>query len=161
MNAPNFGEMFMAAKSGQISYRDRTLVLSDSVPAQLGQRFSVTIESTNARFPQGVGVSTDVAVFGEAVPRAVVWEYFSVPPAERTFRRSQLPFMFEVECRSPTGELSFYNMAELDGGKQSWWHGGSCMWVEPIAHGRRYHCNDFELDDDFDDIIFTVTWRDA
>lgn len=30
------------------------------------------------------------------------------------------------------------------------------MIAEEIAGGRRYRCNDFDFDDDFDDLIFTV-----
>ncbi len=31
------------------------------------------------------------------------------------------------------------------------------MVATDIPGGRRYSCNDFELDDDFDDLVFTVT----
>lgn len=41
------------------------------------------------------------------------------------------------------------------------WHAGLCngaaMYSEDIPNGKRYHCNDGVEDDDFDDIIFTVT----
>jgi hypothetical protein len=30
------------------------------------------------------------------------------------------------------------------------------MIAEDVAGGRRYRCNDFELDEDFDDLVFTV-----
>jgi hypothetical protein len=136
-------------------YGGKSLVLSDKLPAKLGERFVVTIESTNSMLPQGVGISEGVRIFGETVKRAVVWEYFSLQPSERLEKKSLLPFTFEVECRNKSGSLSFYNMAEFKG-RQQWWCGGSCMWFEEIDQGRRYHCNDFELDDDFDDIIFTV-----
>ncbi|MCK4934954.1 MAG: hypothetical protein KAR79_05145 [Simkaniaceae bacterium] len=33
---------------------------------------------------------------------------------------------------------------------------GSAMYSEDIEDGKRYFCNDGDLDDDFDDIIFTV-----
>ena len=33
---------------------------------------------------------------------------------------------------------------------------GAAMIVEEIENGRRYRCNDWEPDEDFDDIIFTV-----
>lgn len=152
----DFGQLFTASKGQPVPYNGRLLVLSDRVPATLGQRLVVTIESTRSEHPQGVGISEGVALFGEVVKRGVVWEYFSLPPDRRGAARSALPFSFEVECRNKRGFLSFYNMAEFDG-RQEWWHAGSCMWVEPIANGRRYHCNDFERDDDFDDIVFTVT----
>ncbi len=34
---------------------------------------------------------------------------------------------------------------------------GACMYSEDIPNGKRYFCNDGDLDDDFNDIIFTVT----
>ncbi|MCB1117403.1 MAG: hypothetical protein KDK50_02345, partial [Chlamydiia bacterium] len=36
-------------------------------------------------------------------------------------------------------------------------HNGAAMIVEEIPNGRRYRCNDGEPDDDFDDIVFTIT----
>ncbi len=155
MATPNFNLLFRETKGKPVMYAGRHLVLSDRVPAKLGQRFNITIESTSSKYAQGVGISEGVTVFGELVKRAVVWEYFSVEPSKRQFSGSILPFEFQVECRNKSGFLSFYNMAEFQG-RQEWWSAGSCMWVEQLTNGRRYHCNDFELDDDFDDIIFTV-----
>jgi hypothetical protein len=160
MTALNFGQLFIESKGQPLAYKGKSLILSDRVPAACGQRFTVTIESTASSYPQGIGISENVRVFDDKARRAVVWEYFSLPPHERGKRKSALPFSFEVECRNKKGWLSFYNMAECNG-QQSWWHAGSCMWVESIAGGRRYHCNDFELDDDFDDLVFTVTGLDA
>ena len=156
----NFGELFIASGGRPLDFGGHQLILTDKIPARLGQRFRVTIESVASAYPQGVGISEQVEVFGEKVRRAVVWDYYSVPPDERSGRRVMLPFAFDVACRSKSGHLSFYNMTEY-GGRQEWWHGGSCMWVEPLRNGRRYHCNDFEPDADFDDIVFMVEWGEA
>ena len=104
---------------------------------------------------RGSGVSEGVEVSGERVKRAVIWEYFSLLPELREVEQSRLPFSFEVVCRNKKGSLSFYNMTEFRG-RQEWWHGGSCMFAEDIPGGRRYRCNDFELDEDFDDLVFSV-----
>ena len=155
MAVPNFGELFIESKGEPIEYGDRTLIMLDRLPAKLGQRFLVTIESTNSTYPQGVAMSEGVEVFGERQRRAVVWEYFSLPPDRRKREKSDLPFSFEVSCRNKRGVVSFYNMAEVDG-RQAWWHGGACMVSEEIPGGRRYFCNDFQLDDNFDDLVFSV-----
>ncbi|MBI3207018.1 MAG: hypothetical protein HYZ29_36105 [Myxococcales bacterium] len=152
---PNFGELFKRSKGQAVSYEGQTLVMLDRFPAKLGETLLVTIESTDASWPQGVGMSDGVELFGVRERRAVVWEYFSVPPEERASVRSRLPFSFEVKCRNKRGSISFYNVTELDG-RQEWWHGGACMIVDEIPNGRRYLCNDFELDDDFNDLVFTV-----
>lgn len=151
----NFGELFRQGRSAEIQHRGRTIMLLDRVPAKLGEKFVVTLEQTASPYVQGVGMSEGVEVFGERQKRAVVWEYFSLAPAERQMTRSKLPFSFEVTCRNKAGYLSFYNMAEVQG-RQEWWHGGSCMMAQDIPDGRRYHCNDIELDDDFDDLVFSV-----
>lgn len=152
---PNFGELFMKSKGRPLTYDGRTLVLLDEFPARLGDRLIVTIESTNATWPQGIGMSEGIEVFGTRTKRAVVWEYFSVPPEHRSSARSRLPFSFEITCRNKKGSISFYNMTEFEG-RQEWWTGGSCMIVTEIPDGRRYACNDFEPDDDFDDLVFSV-----
>lgn len=160
MSGPNFGELFIESKGQPITFNGRTLMMLDRLPAKFNQRFTVTIESTSSDYPQGVGISEGVEIFGERVKKAVVWEYFSLPPDERDGNKSDLPYSFQVVCRNKKGSLSFYNMAEFMG-RQEWWHGGSCMIATDIPGGRRYLCNDFDLDDDFDDLIFTVVPESA
>ncbi len=152
---PNSRQMFIESRGTPIRYGGKTLIMSDRVPARLGDRFRVTIESTRSCWPQGIGMSKGLLVFGQRATRAVVWEYFSVPPEDRHKERLRLPFEFEVECRHRQGWLAFYNMLEFNG-RQEWWHGGCAMVSEEITDGRRYFCNHFELDDDFDDLIFSV-----
>jgi hypothetical protein len=132
----------------------------DRFPAAYGEEFEVTIESTASKNIQGVAFSEGVEVFGQREKRATVFEHFSVPPDERAQVRSRLPFSFIVTCRNRKGFVSFYNMA-LTGERQSWWSAGSAMIVEEFDGGRRYLCNDFEFDEDFDDLIFTVKRRKA
>jgi hypothetical protein len=151
----NFGQLFIKSRGTPIEHDGKTLIMLDRLPAKLGEKFLVTIEATRSPHPQGVGVSEGVQVFGERVKRAVIWEYFSLPPELRETAPSRLPFSFEIICRNRQGSLSFYNMTEFRG-RQEWWHGGSCMIAEDIPGGRRYRCNDFELDEDFDDLVFSV-----
>ena len=156
MTSPcNFGQRFIESKGQPITHGEKTLQMIDRFPAKLGEELEVTIESTASPYNQGVGFSEGVEVFGERQKKAVVFEHFSVPPDERDRVRSKLPFTFTVTCRNRKGYVQFYNMA-LVSGRQEWWHGGSAMIVEEIDGGRRYRCNDFELDDDFDDVVFTV-----
>ena len=156
MTSPfNFGERFIESKGLPIAHGAKTLHMIDRFPAKLDEELEVTIESTASPYSQGVGFSEGVEVFGESQKKAVVFEHFSVPPDERDRVRSVLPFTFKITCRNRKGFIQFYNMA-LVSGRQTWWHGGSAMIVEEIDGGRRYRCNDFELDDDFDDIVFTV-----
>jgi hypothetical protein len=155
MAIPDFGDLFMASKGSPIAYADKTLIMADKLPAGLGERFLVTIESTDSKYLQGVGISEGVEVFGTKVKRAVVWEYFSLPPEERASQKSRLPFSFEVVCRNKKGILAFYNMTEFQG-RQEWFNRGTCMWATDIEGGRRYHCNDFDPDDDFNDLVFSV-----
>lgn len=151
----DFGQLFIQSRGAPIQHAGKMLIMLDKLPARLGERFIVTIEATRSPYPQGVGVSEGVEVFGERVKRAVIWEYYSLPPELRESERSRLPFGFEVVCRNKQGSLSFYNMTDCQG-CQAWWHGGACMIAEDIPGGRRYRCNDIELDEDFDDMVFSV-----
>jgi hypothetical protein len=151
----DFNRLFAEGKGGPIIYKGQTLHLMDKIPAKLGETFVVTIESTASKYPQGVGISEGVGVFDEHVKQAVVWEFFSVPPKERRHTRSRLPFSFEVICKNKSGFLAFYNMAEVDG-RQQWWYYGCAMIAEDIPDGRRYRCNDWQPNDDFNDIVFRV-----
>jgi hypothetical protein len=161
MTSPfNFGSRFIESKGQPIPYGGKLLQMIDRFPAKLGDELKVTIESTASPYHQGVGFSEGVEVFGQRQRKAVVFEQFSVPPEERDSIRSRLPFTFTVICRNRKGFVQFYNMA-LVSGRQEWWNGGSAMVVETIDGGRRYRCNDFELDDDFDDLIFTVVANKA
>ena len=153
---PEFGDMFMESKGEPIAYEGRKIVMLDRYPARLGQRLLVTIESTDSPWPQGVGISEGVRVFGERDKAVVVWEYSSIDPDRREEERSSLPWSFEVECRNKQGFLSFYNMTEFKG-RHEWWTRGHALFVEELENGRRYNCNDFAPDDDFNDLIFTVT----
>ena len=151
----NFGERFIASKGRPLEHGGKTVVMLDQFPCEQNEPLIVTIESTDSDYLQGVGISEGVEVFGEVHKKAVVFEHYSLPSEEREVRKSNLPFSFIINCRNKKGFLSFYNIT-LVNGRQAWWHGGSAMVVEEMADGRRYHCNDFELDDDFDDIVFTV-----
>jgi len=151
----NFGALFIQSKGQPILYAGRLLQMLDKFPANTGETLEVTIESTASKFLQGVGFADGIEIFGQREKKAVIFEHFSLPPEEREKTKSQLPFTFSVTCRNRKGHVSFYNMTLVDG-RQEWWHAGSAMIVEEIENGRRYRCNDFEFDDDFDDMIFTV-----
>jgi len=48
------------------------------------------------------------------------------------------------------------NVWDMGDGVMQSWNAGGAMIVEGDAVSRRYLCNDGELDDDFDDMIFTL-----
>jgi hypothetical protein len=151
----DFNKLFGNAKGEPVVHNGKILLLSDKIPAKFNETFTVTIEATSSKYPQGVGISEGVEVFERRVKRAVIWEYYSVPPAERGQLRSRLPFSFDVVCRNKSGHLRFYNMAEVDGA-QSWSIYACAMIAEDIPNGRRYYCNDWQPNDDFNDVVFRV-----
>jgi hypothetical protein len=152
----DFGSKFLESKGQPIEHNGKQIVMLDRIPAKLNDEFIVTIESTNSPHTQGIGISEDVDVFGEKNKKTVIFEYVSIPPGDRSHEKSKLPFSFTVKCRNIKGFLSFYNMCIFQG-RQEWWHGGAGMMIDNLNNGKRYYCNDFELDDDFNDIVFTVT----
>ena len=151
----DFNSLFKKSLGKPILYKGQELILADKIPVNYDEKLRITIESTNSKYIQGVGISDNIEIFGQKVGKAVVWEYYSVPPENRENTRNQLPYSFEVICKNKKGEIFIYNMAEVDG-RQDYWNFGCAMIVENIENGKRYKCNDWQPNEDFNDIIFRV-----
>jgi hypothetical protein len=63
----------------------------------------------------------------------------------------------DFECTTKKGEMEVSNAWENKDGNIEYDFGGLGMRVEDLPDGsRRYHCNDGELDNDFDDLTFRI-----
>lgn len=150
----DFGSKFMLTKGQPFSYGNKELVMIHKFPVMKGDVLTVTIEETNSRLIQGVGITEEVEIFGRLSKRPVIWETFSIEPEKRKHTKSILPFSFEVKAIKK-GLITIYNMCLYDG-RQEWWHYGSCMYCETAGNITRFFCNDFQPNDDFNDLVFSV-----
>lgn len=127
----------------------REVVLIESVPCSAGDRFTLTFESADPRWRQGVwlAVHGTLAVEIETSSQIVLW-------------RDTAPDQVQLEVRSTDdGLLRFYNVWDSGRGlgpyeSQSRTSG---MISESVTGGRRYQCSDINPDPTFDALMFTLT----
>jgi hypothetical protein len=148
---PSFEPLFRAAGGKPIAYLGKTLVMFDQLPLDGGKDVQVTFESAGGKYRQGIRIRADGAmrVNGQLIrgnPGLVFW-------------RDTAPNTFVVELVDTDGPITVYNVWDTGDGTVHSWHNGAAMIVDELPAGRRYHCNDGEPDDDFDDLVFRIERR--
>ena len=162
---PNLKEKFLSSETAPLStiYNGKKIVAGDRFPITNKEILIITTEKTNSRYRQGfcfevegyVKYQNKILKKGRSV-NLFLWE-------------SEKCYELQFFTKSPTIFIQNAWVGGFDpikdpacyiGGREWLLHdhwGGAGMIVEEIENGRRYYCNDGECDDDFDDIIFTVT----
>lgn len=152
----DFQKLFLAAAGEPVIYRGERIRLAHKIPVCRSGRLLVTIESTASPHLQGIAIQEDVIGIEERRKRTIVYEHYSVPAKDRQRERSRLPFSFEFEQKGNSGELLLFNVALREDGGCAYWTGGCALKVEQLPNGFRLHCNDFQRNDDFTDLVFRV-----
>jgi len=157
----DFDDIFSSTEKRPIQYREKSIVRVDYLPFVDGDNLLITFEKTNSNWKQGIGFY----LFGKIIlpnfdnleceDRAFFWE-------DTFLKQIQLTLFGNKSKRKHSkrlpekGLLGIKNVWDTGDGVVESWHGGAAMYPEDIPNGKRYFCNDGKLDDDFDDIIFTV-----
>lgn len=163
---PDFTDLFIQSKGQPITYKGKTLVLSDKFPVQNGDVLIASIEKTNSDRRQGFCIDItgscemDGKVFekGKGV-RMLFWEDTAPKQIKLKVFTSQGWVRIEniweqTNCylvSDPSGESVEKSSKSVESK-----YNGAAMVVEEIENGRRYRCNDGRPDENFDDIVFTV-----
>lgn len=120
------------------------VVMIDVFPINDGDRLTLTFESVNSAWRHGVWLKTDgfLMVDGQKCSSVDIWQ--DTAPSEVL-----------IECKTHNGSLHLYNIWDEGSCResQSWTSG---MLIEDLPHGRRYRCNDFGFETDFDKLIFRL-----
>lgn len=171
----------------EITYKSNKVFLLDEFPLKSGERFKFNIESTNSPYRQGFQIKIYngyLIVDGEPMEyekRCAVffWEEFKDSDVQ-VFTKKGSVFISNIweetiyeeqkngHFQKENGTFSHSKIVKYPEGKtvvcsqdSGRWNAGLCngaaMYSEDIPNGKRYFCNDGVEDDDFDDIIFTVT----
>jgi len=163
---PNFGELFMKSKAQPIKWNGEIVVMSDKFPVKNGDTLLMSIEKTNSDCLQGFYVDiTGSCELDEKVHKVgkgvkmLFWE----DTAPKQIKLKVITKKDFVYVRNIWETINSYLVSDLEGKtitKESkavdYGHNGAAMIVEEIENGRRYRCNDWHPDENFDDIIFTV-----
>ena len=144
--SPNSFQGLFEGSGGQpIQYHGQTLMLVDRFSVRNCQKLAFDIVSTNSRWKQGIKIDPDanIRVDGRLFRSVVFWEDTAPSPAI-------------IELEPEVTSLAVSNVWQTADGATDSWHAGAAMICTPTPNGRRYHCNDGDLDADFDDLIFTI-----
>ncbi len=151
---PNFTELFKQANWQPITYKGNTLVLVDRFPVENGDTLLISIEKTNSDCRQGL--SLDITGWCELNGQI----YKQGNGVRMQFWEDTAPKQIKLKVFTKKSHIFIENIWESTNhiGTKSTdsRRFGAAMIVEEIKNGRRYRCNDWHPDDNFDDIVFTV-----
>ena len=183
----NFKEIFRTIPGEEFpkkrTYKGKTIFLGDKLSVKNGETLKFSIEKTNSRYPQGYCISLEDGYFTidgsiEKNKSKKMCRYLFYDDHEfQFFTKKGHVFIHNI------WEETIYQKVVIDGTKPALenekiikypegkpiscyinsgrWNAGLCngaaMYSEDIPNGKRYFCNDGVEDDDFDDIVFTVT----
>lgn len=119
------------------------VILWDVFPVVDGELIQITFESVKSELRQGIWMRTDkgLDINNQHCPSVDLW-YDTAPKKVR------------CKCYTSTGCLSVYNIWES--GQRLSQCASSGMRIEELANGRRYHCNDFGFETNFDKLVFRI-----
>jgi hypothetical protein len=154
---PDFSELFIKSKGQPILYKEQVLVLADKFPVSNGDLLVISIERTNSDCPQGVAID----ITGSCEVNGKLWQ--KGKGVNMLFWEDATlvdPKHIEIKVFTKKDFVWVQNIWETTNslGKKSAEYSryGAAMIVEEIENGRRYRCNDWHPDENFDDIVFTV-----
>lgn len=150
---PSFEREFMESNGKPITYNSTEIMLMDTL--NVGQEFSVliTLLSTNSLWRQGVKIKTDGwlritnIVNGKSVTgkNHILWEE----------GLREIPIT--IEGYSKKGILFIFNAWDTGNSVTQAWHNGAAMKREIKGDDIIYYCNDGHPDENFDDIVFSIS----
>jgi len=169
----------------EISYNGNKVFLFDKLPVKKGEKLLFNIEQTNSRYPQGFAVGLEngqLVIDGEPTEKKKSFFTFLLTEDHEieVFTKKGHIFISNFweetiyeehksgHFQKTDGSFTHSKIVKYPEGKEvvcyvdtgRWRQGlcnGAAMYSEDIPNGKRYFCNDGDEDDDFDDIIFTVT----
>lgn len=143
---PSFQKRFADSGGKPITYKDKTLFITDRFPVANSARLRLYFEASNGEWRQGVVLRGDaeLEVNGKVIGKHIVLWNDTAPP------------VIELGVRGNAETLTVYNVWDAGDGTIDARHNGAAMIIEEVPNGRRYRCNDGLADDDFDDIVFRI-----
>jgi len=158
---PDFSREFISSKGQPIVYKGKTLCLMDRIPISKTQSVRVVIEEINSNTRQGLVLD----IFrGNIIYNGVEYKRKSKNGICIDFWADEATFQ-TLTFKNTNRVLNVWNFWEQEtcigsGKMKNAWTYGAAMIVEELPNGRRYRCNDWEPDEDFDDLIFRIELLD-
>lgn len=143
----NFDKLFHNTQKRPIKYGGKLITRYDRLSIKEGSNIRINIEKYSNIYKQGVALDVDgqFEINGKQYKNKIVlWG-------------PTCPKNLELIVLSDKPTFGLKNVWMNKNGSIEAWTGGAAMYSEDIPNGKRYFCNDCDNDDDFNDIIFTVT----
>lgn len=152
---PIFQDLFERNAGLPILYGGKEIHSVDRIIVPTGEPIVVTFEHIGSRFRQAVCLDLDgtFLVDGQSIRKKMILWHNTAPRV--------VTIMPTVRKRAKDGRILVFNAWDRGNGVTDAWTMGGAMIVEDTPTGRRYRCNDWEPDDDFDDLIFTIDFKPA
>ena len=148
-----FEHLFEASNWLPILHNGKLIRIADSLPISNDiNDYQIVFESVNSDWEQGVFIQSKGSHFlidekEEKLNGFYLW-----------FDKNHLTHNFKL-LKKPKQDLNVWNIWRIDNGPMSYGHNGAALYSEDLNNGKKFYCNDGYPDEDFDDIIFTITWR--
>ncbi len=142
-----FADMFRRSNGKAVEYNGQTIQMMDEITIASDARLRVSFIAVNSEWRQGVSLTTEglFEVAGQKIKRGLaLWQDTS-------------PREVEIVVTSKSGKVQIKNIWDTGNGVVESWHNGAAMIVDSVGEVRHYRCNDGHPDDDFDDLVFTLT----
>ncbi len=147
----NFDKLFKDGKHGKAEYKGKSLIRYDALCIEDGEKIMINFESSSKRWRQGIILDVE-GEFGSCGERfgeeLILWE-------------DTCPKSFTLTILTKSDYFRLKNVWLDENDLMQSWTGGAAMYSEDIPGGRRYFCNDGDLNDDFNDLVFTITQVEA
>ena len=150
-------ELFIKSKGEPIEYKGKVLSRIDKFPVSNEDTLLISIEKTNSENIQGVSID----ITGSCEMNNKIWKKGKGVIMILWENATKFnPKHIEMKIFTKKDFIWIQNIWEITShlGKKSIDYGryGAAMIIEEIENGRRYKCNDWHPDENFDDIVFTV-----
>lgn len=153
---PFFADMF--TEPGQpINYKGKNIYSADFIYGPKEFKAVVSIISTDSKYKQGLSLNM-AGMKGE-----IAYDGKKITKGGFKFWEGEVPKQFVIGVKIEKGVLLINNFCDNTGtGSCVSGFSGFAMIIENISERKkRYYCNDFEPDDDFDDLIFDIEFIDV
>ncbi len=148
---PFFADMFLEPRK-PIDYKGKTVYSADFIDGPKKFKAVFNVISTNSKYRQGFSLHM------YEMKGKLIYDGNVIQKNGLSFFVDSIPHTIEIDVEIEEGFLFIENFCDNTGtGSMVAGFSGFAMIIEDIDDNKkRYYCNDFEPDDDFDDLIFEV-----
>lgn len=153
---PFFADMFI--EPGQpIEYKGKKIYSADFIYGPKEFKAIVSMISTNSEYKQGLSFNMT------GMKGKLTYDGHTLTEGGYKFWEDKVPKEFTVDVKIEEGVLLINNFCDNTGtGSCVSGFSGFAMRIENIRENKkRYYCNDFEPNDDFDDLIFEIEFIES